>query len=96
MIDRRKKYQDWHRAAGLCVSCPEKATHGIKCRKHWLMNKRDKKKYRNKIKAQRRETGKCITCGITLDPEIDTGATCINCGGESAIHPRPQTRRNYR
>lgn len=31
---KQKRYYQKHKAAGLCVICPDEATHGVHCKKH--------------------------------------------------------------
>jgi hypothetical protein len=67
------------RAAGTCIKCPNRATHGDKCRKHWEKYKVAQRKYRVKIIEKRRAAGLCTGCGIPLDPESDAKTHCCNC-----------------
>lgn len=80
MTDFRKAYRDRHYESGLCVICPQRATHGDRCRKHWMLQKEYKRKYRVKLSKRRSESGLCLGCGGVLDVEIDDlFETCINC-----------------
>jgi hypothetical protein len=74
-----RRYVQWHKEAGLCVKCPEPATHGDMCRKCWMKNKEIKIRYRRKLSEVRAKEGVCANCGVKLDPESDPKVTCINC-----------------
>jgi hypothetical protein len=75
----KETYRNWHEAVGLCRECPERATHGNKCRKHWLMWKGYQRKHSSERIARYREEKKCTACGAPLDGEMDSPTKCINC-----------------
>ena len=83
------KYRAKHREVGLCIKCPERATHGEFCRKHWLdKNDRDRRR-RAKLRIERGLAGLCRDCGRVLDPESDGDSSrCINCGSHEHRHER--------
>jgi hypothetical protein len=91
---QKQAYKLRHSAAGLCIECPEKATRGNRCRKHWMINKATKRRYGERISNKRKEAGLCIDCARPLDAESDgESAVCINCTGQRL---KPERGGNYR
>jgi len=74
------KYEKWHKEAGLCVKCPEPATHGVSCRKHWLAKKVRDRRSREKMRVILIAQGLCGQCRAPLEPEVDEDTKCCqNC-----------------
>jgi D-arabinose 1-dehydrogenase-like Zn-dependent alcohol dehydrogenase len=88
--DRRERYKARHKAEGLCRTCTELATHGVYCRKHWIMTKAVNVKYARKLRLDK---SLCLKCGKKLNPEYDAPRMCQNCSEEKNMRPR---RPNYR
>jgi hypothetical protein len=87
MTDYRLAYKQRHRATGLCVACPEKATHGDRCRDHWMKQKIVKRRYRAGLSQRRTDAGLCIDCASPLDPDSDGPRVCVNCGAHKRLKP---------
>ena len=62
-LEKEKEQYDSRKAAGLCVHCGKKATHGVRCYEHYLRNRR----YNHEHRGTKRDTwqylGKCYFCG---------------------------------
>jgi predicted RNA-binding Zn-ribbon protein involved in translation (DUF1610 family) len=93
-VDKRLAYKLRQAEKGLCIQCPETAIHLHKCRKHWLLEKATKRRYRERLSQKRRDEGLCLNCGVTLDPDSDGGVVCINCGCQTRL--RHERGRNLR
>ena len=92
----RKNLRQLHRDKGVCDDCGEKATHGWYCIKHWRMAKaRHKKAMRTQVDRYRVE-GRCIRCGLPLDPDADASfVKCINCRERVRKAPLTFSNRRY-
>ena len=104
--DRRNKQaverQKNHKKLGLCIICNKpKHKRLVMCLAHqrYYLGKRNEYniKHSNRIREKNvrarklyKETGRCTSCGHTLNPDMDNGRVqCLNCREE--IHtPRRQ------
>ena len=80
------------KATGICIDCTEPVFPGyIQCKKHRKMsrlreikydaaNKDKRRKGWEKTRENRRTQGRCVRCGLILDPDADSGhVKCSNC-----------------
>lgn len=81
-LDRESKLKlrASRKAQGLCKDCGEKAVNKIYCDKHRILYN---KVLLPHVKAQKKNwrlSGKCLNCGILLNPEMDNNyVVCLNC-----------------
>lgn len=85
---RRRELYEEHKAAGICVRCKNKATHGIYCYEHSVKEKRRRKNRteqakrirhdRGLIPQYRIENGLCLTCGAKIE-EVNLKRGCKVC-----------------
>ena len=90
------KYQNEHRALGLCVNCSKLAMRGNKyctyCyQKHrksdmdyYWRNKEARDMSREARYERLKEEGKCVTCGVRLLE--DWGVHCVNCRHDAVMN----------
>lgn len=73
-LEKKKEQYDSRKAAGLCVHCGKKATHGVRCYEHYLRNRR----YNHEHRGTKRDTWqylrKCYFCGKDVVPGKKTCA----------------------
>lgn len=74
-------YKAKHKSVGLCVDCSDWALPGrIRCKKHQESLRPLMRKALRKIRARRRDEGRCTSCGVPLHSDMDTGKVkCLNC-----------------
>lgn len=78
-MDARNKYKKTHVANGLCRSCPEPAVAYGYCQRHIEKHRKQCRKEMAALRVRRSENNQCSRCGIILDPDSDSAASCINC-----------------
>ena len=84
-------HQRRRRTAGICTSCPKKATHGVRCEKHWQAEKlRAAQRYREKQAAK-----VCPLCNKTLSTNATASGICVECNAKTVARNRDyrKTRR---
>lgn len=87
------RYKAHHLAQGLCIDCPLPATHGTHCRKHWERYKRHKRGWFDRVMKERLADGRCVNCGVKLDPECDlVNKKCVNCASSARVRPERRGR----
>lgn len=92
---RKKAYREKHKALGLCIRCPNPATHGVFCYHHSVKSRRNDIKKCEKQKRERRERGLipeyrkehnlCCFCGEPIDTTRH-GRACSKCAEKMSMN----------
>ena len=83
------EYKQEHRERGLCTDCSEPVYRGLsRCLKHLrshvkadnLYERTTSKRDYKQRREERKDQGRCVKCGVKLDPDADCEKVCcMNC-----------------
>lgn len=84
-VERKRQLRAKRRAAWLCVDCGAPAYGYYRCEYH----RKKQRHYQIKVIEKRRKSGRCISCGLVLERDFDTGkVTCAICNERATIYNR--------